>query len=54
MECLDANNGEVVEGGAEDDVSTESGGQLEEWADSDREGTLGRNTFRPVSNLMFA
>ncbi|XP_078786371.1 uncharacterized protein lrrfip1b isoform X3 [Oryzias latipes] len=47
VECLDANNGEVVEGGAEDDVSTESGGQLEEWADSDREGTLGRATLGP-------
>uniref|UniRef100_A0A3P9J8G0 Leucine rich repeat (in FLII) interacting protein 1b n=1 Tax=Oryzias latipes TaxID=8090 RepID=A0A3P9J8G0_ORYLA len=43
VESLDAKNGDAVEGGAEDDVSTESGGQLEEWADSDREGTLERH-----------
>lgn len=55
FEPRDANDGVSVEGGAEDNVSTESGGQLaEEWADSNRESTLGRSRLRPVSNLMFA
>uniref|UniRef100_A0A3B3BLA6 Leucine-rich repeat flightless-interacting protein 2-like n=1 Tax=Oryzias melastigma TaxID=30732 RepID=A0A3B3BLA6_ORYME len=44
FEPRDANDGVSVEGGAEDNVSTESGGQLaEEWADSNRESTLERH-----------
>ncbi|XP_024121250.1 uncharacterized protein lrrfip1b isoform X4 [Oryzias melastigma] len=48
FEPRDANDGVSVEGGAEDNVSTESGGQLaEEWADSNRESTLGKASPGP-------